>query len=105
MEQFDYNIDDDIFNDLLPDGDYSSVRNDIPFSNCKLHYNEFFLYPKIFLDFPLEDDNPNQLSLPLLFDESSSSIDANSSSELNRILTGLLYEFFLNKLKFLFHYR
>jgi hypothetical protein len=99
MEQFEYNIDDDIFNDFFPDGDYSSVRNDIPFSNCKLHHNEFFLYPKIFLDFPLEDDNPNQLSLPLLFDdtngESSSSIDANSSSELNRILPGLLYEFFL----------
>jgi hypothetical protein len=53
----------------------------------------FFLYPKILLDFPLEDDNTNQLLLPLPFDdtngESSSTIDGNSSSEFNRILTGL----------------
>ncbi len=93
MQQFDCNMDDDIFKDLFPDGDYSSVINDIPFNNCKLHHNELILYTKILLDFPLEDDNPNQSSLPLLFDdtngESSSNIDGNSSSEFNRILTGL----------------
>ncbi len=93
MQPFDCNMDDDIFKDLFPDGDYSGVINDISFNNCKLHHSEFFLYPKIFLDFSLEDDNTKQFSLPLPFDdtnaESSSTIDGNSSSELNRILPGL----------------
>jgi hypothetical protein len=44
MEQFEYNIDDDIFKDLFPDGDYTSVINDIPFNNCKLHHSEFFFF-------------------------------------------------------------
>jgi len=100
MEQSKYNIDDDIFKDLFPDGDYSSVLNDISLSNCKLHHNESFLYPKIFLlDLELDDDNPNQPGSPLLFDgindETSSTIEGNSSSEFNLILTGLLYELFL----------
>ncbi len=58
-----------------------------------------FLPLKIFLVLPLEDDNPNQSLLPLLFDgindEISSTIEGNSSSEFNLILTGLLYELFL----------